>query len=243
MEWCLKDVVGRRDTMAYYTYIYQLSYNACLHTLETYYEDDERARLRWVNFFFYCALAVGIVAIISLFLNLYFYMLFCIVYTFYYAYVVWRFYNYQIDFKFAMPIIYNKGVIIEEVVNKNTTLSNPPYQEKKCEEFTDVLNKWVREKKFIQKDISVDDIAESLGVTHSFLQYYFRKFVMIDFRTWRSKLRIQEAQRLIENDPDISLEELREMVGFNHRANFYQQFQKITEMSPTEYKKHYSRSF
>lgn len=89
----------------------------------------------------------------------------------------------------------------------------------------------------------MDDIAESLGVTHSFLQYYFRKFVMIDFRTWRSKLRIQEAQRLIENDPDISLEELREMVGFNHRANFYQQFQKITEMSPTEYKKHYSRSF
>ncbi len=227
--------------MIYYTYIFRRSYNLCLHSLEEYYQDDERVRLRWVSFSFYAALAIGIFALLVLFLNLYFYILFSILYASYYAYMVCRFYNYQIDFKYAIPVINQKRVASTEENKDITFYDSQDDLKKKCEEFKCTLDKWVEKREFTQKDISVEDIAESLGVNHTFFQYYFRTHMTTDFRTWRSDLRIREAQRLFREHPELSMEKIRESVGFNHRANFHQQFQKITGMTPTEYKRQQSK--
>lgn len=221
--------------LSYYTYIFRLKYNACLLSLEEYYEDDERARLQWVNFAFYSALIIGILALISLFLNFYFYILFSILYPVYYAYIVSRLYNYQIDFKFAIPVI-NQIKDIHDEAKKETMQGSTQLQLEKCEQFEIVLDKWLAEKKFTQKDISVDEIAESLNVNRVFFQYYFRTYMQTDFRTWRSELRIHEAQSIFKENPKITLEKVRESVGFNHRANFHQQFQKIAGITPTEFK-------
>lgn len=218
--------------ISYYTYEFKVKYKLCLKSLEEYYDEDERIRLRWANLSFYGALIIGILALTSLFLNLYFYILFSILYTAYYAYMVSRFYNYQIDFNFAIPVI-NQNEKRREVINDSC---NTQYETDKIEKFSFILGEWVEKKKFTQKDISVDEVAESLGVNRSFLQYYFRTFMQTDFRTWRSDLRVREAQTILKEHPEISLEKIRELVGFNHRANFHQQFQKITGVTPTEYR-------
>lgn len=216
----------------YYTYIFRLKYNICLSSLEEYYEDDERIRLQWVKFCFYSALAIGILALIALHLNLYFYILFSILYTIYYAYIVMRFCNYQIDFGFAISAINQ-----DKETNKETTILNDiEYPTERNEQFKETLDKWVEEKKFALKDVSVDEIAKSLHVDRSYLQYYFRTHMPTDFRSWRSELRIREAQLILKENPEISLEKVRESVGFNHRANFHQQFQKITNATPKEFK-------
>ena len=218
--------------ISYYIYVFRIKYKLCLKSLEEYYDEDERIRLRWVNFSFYGALIIGILALASLFVNLYFYILFSILYTAYYAYMVSRFYNYQIDFNFAIPII-NQNEKRREEISDN---SNPQYETEKIQKFSFILGEWVKEKKFTQKDISVNEIAQSLDVNRSFLQYYFRTYMQTDFRTWRSELRVREAQSIFKENPDISLEKVREQVGFNHRANFHQQFQKITGLTPSQYK-------
>lgn len=218
--------------ISYYIYVFRIKYKLCLKSLEEYYDEDERIRLRWVNFSFYGALIIGILALASLFLNLYFYILFSVLYTAYYAYMVSRFYNYQIDFNFAIPVINQNEKRKEEISDSCST----QYETEKIEKFSFILGEWVEEKKFTQKDISVDEIAESLEVSHSFLQYYFRTYMQTDFRTWRSELRIQEAKTILKEHPEISLEKVREQVGFNHRANFHQQFQRITGLTPTQYK-------
>lgn len=218
--------------ISYYIYVFRLKYKLCLKSLEEYYDEDERIRLRWVNFSFYGALIIGVLALLSLFLNLYFYILFSIVYTAYYVYMVSRFYNYQIDFRFAIPVI-NQDEEISEEIHDNC---DPQYEIEKIENFSFILGKWVEDKKFTQKDISVDEIAELLAVNRTFLQYYFRTYMQTDFRTWRSELRIHEAQTILKEHPEISLEKVRELVGFNHRANFHQQFQKITGLTPSQYK-------
>jgi AraC-like DNA-binding protein len=225
-------VVVYLSQLSFYTYLFRLKYNMCLRSLEEYYDEDEHIRLRWVNFSFYGALIIGMLALTSLFLNLYFYILFSILYTAYYAYMVSRFYNYQIDFQFAIPVINQNEKTRQEISDS----CNTQYETEEIEKFSFILGKWVEEKKFIQKDISVDEIAESLEVNHSFLQYYFRTYMQTDFRTWRSELRIREAQSILIENPDISLEKVRELVGFNHRANFHQQFQKITGLTPSQYK-------
>lgn len=223
-------IVGYFLQIIYYTYIFRLRYNICIDSLEDYYDDDEHNRLNWVRFSFYSALLIGILALSSLFFNIYFHIIFSILYTVYYAYMVCRFYNYQIDFKFAIPVI---------TTDKNKNVNNDNALSDLAEEsiqFKKILEQWVENKQFTQKDISVDEIAQSLGVNRSFLQYYFRTYMHTDFRTWRSELRIVEAQNILKENPEISLNKVHESVGFNHRANFHQQFQKITGLTPTEYK-------
>jgi len=95
----------------------------------------------------------------------------------------------------------------------------------------------VEEKKYCQGDVCVDDIVKDLETDIYSFRYYFREIMQTDFRLWRVELRITEAKRLMNENPSITLEQLASLTGFNHRANFYRQFQKITGETPSYYKK------
>ena len=167
--------------------------------------------------------------------SVYFNAIFSALYTAFYAYMVSRIYNYQIDFGFAIPVI-TANLSTENEVDPDSAQCSTQDSIEKCEGFKSVLDKWIAEKRYTEKDVSVDEIATSLGVSRIFFQYYFRTHMQTDFRSWRSELRIREAQLILREDSEISLEKVREQVGFNHRANFHQQFQKITGLTPTEYR-------
>ena len=64
---------------------------------------------------------------------------------------------------------------------------------------------------------------------------YFRTEIGEDFRTWRLRLRIEEACRIMESDPDLSYEIVAEMSGINDRSNFKKTFTKIKGISPKEW--------
>lgn len=172
--------------------------------------------------------------------------IFIMTYTIFYAYIQNRFYNY----------IYTAHTLSGKEDNENTAPETaeaaamndndgsvekaaPAQQEipEKDIEFGKVLAKWVEEKKYLNKDITIEDVTEQLDTSKKYIYYYFRTYMNTNFRTWRTELRIKEAQQILTENPDMSLEKVADMTGFNHRANFFQQFQKITGMSPTEYKK------
>ncbi len=106
----------------------------------------------------------------------------------------------------------------------------------KEQQLKSALDRWIEEKRYCQGDVSLDDIACMLGTTRHFLRHYFRNHMPADFRTWRTELRVAEAKRIIQENPAISLEDVCQTTGFNHRANFHRQFQKTTGETPTEYK-------
>lgn len=83
----------------------------------------------------------------------------------------------------------------------------------------------------------MDEIAGLLGTDRYFLRHYFRSRLQTDFRTWRSALRIREAQEIIRRNPRLPTNLVCEMAGFNHRANFHQQFLKITGLTPSEFRR------
>lgn len=172
---------------------------------------------------------------------------FIIVYTIFYAYLLSRFYNYLCT---AYKIMGNT-VCTTDMPQADMMLlpaysaENVPAQDaaqqhnipEKDLQFGKTLAKWVEEKKYLNKDITIEDVTEQLETSKKYIYYYFRTYMNTNFRTWRTELRIKEAQQILTENPDMSLEKVAEMTGFNHRANFFQQFQKITGMSPTEYKK------
>ena len=70
---------------------------------------------------------------------------------------------------------------------------------------------------------------------HALLKKYIQETTGEDFRSWRIRLRIQEAERIMTAQPDLPVSRIATMAGFNDRSYFYRSFQRITGRSVKEY--------
>ncbi len=98
------------------------------------------------------------------------------------------------------------------------------------------LEKWVAEKKYREYDKSREEIAKELKTTRELLQAYFSTQVGVDFRTWRTNLRVEDAKRLLLDDKSLSVNYIAEITGFSDRSNFHRQFTKTVGCSPKEWR-------
>ena len=100
------------------------------------------------------------------------------------------------------------------------------------------IDKWVKDKRFREFDKSREEIAMELNTTKEMLHLYFCTRMSIDFRTWRTQLRIEDAKVLLLEKKNMSINVVGEMAGFSDRANFYRQFVKFVGCSPKEWREH-----
>lgn len=91
------------------------------------------------------------------------------------------------------------------------------------------------EENFAQ-EISLDDMAEHLGLTPQYLSKFFKNNFQMNFRKYLNLYRIRRAECMIRYS-DMSLTEIAFSHGFVSIASFNRYFQKIYHMSPREYKK------
>ena len=99
------------------------------------------------------------------------------------------------------------------------------------------LKKWVDKKNYTISDVSTESIAEDLDTDILTFREYFRQVIGEDFRSWRQRLRIEEACRIMEENPSMSYEIAAETVGINDRSNFKKSFEKFKGMTPNEWKR------
>ena len=94
------------------------------------------------------------------------------------------------------------------------------------------LEQWVHQKHYREYDKSREEIARELNTTKEILHHYFISRKGVDFKTWRTELRIEEAKRLLLQDRNASTNIIAEASGFSDRSNFHRQFVKIVGCSP-----------
>ena len=98
------------------------------------------------------------------------------------------------------------------------------------------IDRWVKDKRYREYDKSREEIADDLRTTKDMLHLYFTTRMGVDFRTWRTRLRIEDAKVLLLEKPNVSINVIGEMAGFSDRANFYRQFVRIVGCSPKEWR-------
>jgi AraC-like DNA-binding protein len=98
------------------------------------------------------------------------------------------------------------------------------------------LQQWVSQKRYREYDKSREEIARELNTTKEILHHYFISRKGVDFKTWRTELRIEEAKHLLLRDKDTSTNIIAEASGFSDRSNFHRQFVKIVGCSPKQWR-------
>ncbi len=210
--------------------------------LETFYDEDVDHRLRPVNRLFYSALCIGIMAAVfaAIPISNLCYSVFVAIYTLYYVWVGAMVINYFIAGDFFVKAAERQTV--SETAASATAKAKPDTDSGATEALNKAIAGWVERRGYTQCDVSTDQIALELGVTRQQLASYFQSTFHTTFRSWRLRLRLEEAQRLIRETPDLKVSQLHEMVGFNDRSNFHNKFVELTGMTPKAYQQKHGSS-
>ena len=214
--------------MAFYTRVFLRSYRQFKERMLAFYEEEDLVgQLHWINKTFWLALATGVAALVMLFEN----RLSDSILTILFAVAFLLICIFFINYRGYAPIV-DRAVAHEHEpmpLGKGKHLENKDLQAK--------IDKWVLQKGYLDSNKSVGDIAQEMGWYYQALKDYIQQTTGEDFRSWRLRLRIQEAQRLLAGQPALPISRIVTLSGFNDRAHFYRCFQRITGCSPQEYRK------
>lgn len=98
---------------------------------------------------------------------------------------------------------------------------------------------------FIRKNyrinISLNETAESIGITPSYLSRLFKEETNRGFTEYLTEIRVQAAKKLID-DGEKKIKEIYEIVGFNSYNYFFKVFKDIEGITPLHYAKRKSES-
>jgi len=101
-------------------------------------------------------------------------------------------------------------------------------------------------KRFIElnycKDISMEDTAQHVGLAPAYFSQLFKKKSGKTFTEYRTGLRIERAKQLCSSS-SLPLHLIGEAVGYGDPKHFCKLFKKLTGMSLSAYRKHFTSPF
>lgn len=216
--------------LVYYVWLFGQEYRKYRLQMQNYFSGNEEKRMQWVFQLFYMALCIGILALLGVFFNILYYLFFMVAYTLFYVYFVVKYINYATVFRSLLPAI----KLTEQQIQVSPT-AKPSYG---CnnEELEKAINEWIEEKKFVSQNITLEKLATELNTNHTYLSEFINKKKQQTFKLWINTLRIEEAQKLLVEDPVMPISLIIEKVGVASKATFFRQFTNITGMTPGMYR-------
>lgn len=85
--------------------------------------------------------------------------------------------------------------------------------------------------------ITLEEIADMAHMNKNSFCRYFKKRTNKTFFQFLIEIRIENACKLINSDPDLSISHISEQCGFGTIANFNRKFKEIKGVTPTNYRK------
>ena len=103
--------------------------------------------------------------------------------------------------------------------------------------YAEEVSAWFeREKPYLREDLRLTDLQRIFPISRSYLSQLFNRELGQSFSDYVNQFRIEESKRLMDTEPNASIQEIAERSGFHSISTFRRAFQKCTGMIPSEYK-------
>ena len=229
-------------------------YKKCLAELALEYDEDEDRRMKRVKFCYAMMMCTQMFILVYFALPRAYMMLWIFWYSLFLLYFTANFLSYIGSHKLVLDAFAYKTLSGQELKNKFEAIQNkvrgnkaekkeknaganmPGYTVNDTIRLERAIERWIAAKKYCEFDKTREEIASDLRTTKEFLQLYFATKVGMDFRTWRTKLRIDEAKHLLLQNKEASIQIIAEAAGFSDKSNFHRQFVKFVGCSPKEWR-------
>ena len=238
------------QSITYIVYFHR-AYKQSVKELENYYDEDEGHRIKWVRFCYIIAMLTNLFFLVYLgmYLLLDYRMevasLYTIWYLLYMLYLTSNFISFVGSHKIVLDA-FAHNVLSGQIFQNRTPSRRGKGKDVICEQAINVdkkfaaldkaIENWIAQKMYCEYDKTRDQIAEELNTTKDILNLYFATRVGVDFRTWRTALRIEEAKKQLLKNKFASINMISEASGFSDKSNFHRQFVKLVGCSPRHWR-------
>lgn len=213
--------------LIYYTHLFLREVKNYDNELMDYFSDVYQLKLSWVRVAFYSALFVGVTALISSFLPMHYDWIITVIFSIFYFGFAQEYIKYNKVFSIIEPAI--TPVLQENTKSNNRLKVRTDWQYYKQQIFE---NKYYHE-----TGITIEDLAFKLQIGRTTLSNFINREEGVNFNSWINRMRIEDAKNLLINNPEYTILQVSEMVGYTEQANFSRQFKLITGESPLVWRK------
>ncbi len=105
------------------------------------------------------------------------------------------------------------------------------------EQTMELVEEFIRDN--YRKEITLGNVAEKIGFTPDYLSKLFKKYKQESPVKYISRLRIEEAKRLLIEEPNFEIKRIGELVGYFDQYYFSRTFKAQVGVYPTEFRKKY----
>jgi len=129
-----------------------------------------------------------------------------------------------------------KAVVNQTLLNKCLELIDFIREERKGNEKDPIEIAKVYILQHIEKDISLEDVANKLGFNSSYFSQVFKRKTGQTFVKYRTSLRIEKAKEILLKH-DVRIIDIPFMIGLNDHPHFTKTFKDYTGYTPSGYRK------
>lgn len=104
-----------------------------------------------------------------------------------------------------------------------------------------LVQQWVKNRGYRLPHRTLQEAAENIGTTSVKLHRYCLNSLGMDFRAWRTSLRIEDAKKIMTEEPSLPVSQVGRIVGINDRSNFFRQFSLATGVTPDKWRQEHSK--
>ena len=226
--------------------VFRRIYRDSRHKVEQYYDEDEDQKVRWIHFCYTIMMLTQLFILVYRLFPSGVMKVYNVWYSIFLLYFAANFISFLGSHKLMLDAFAYKALSGQEL--KMIGRNRKKKEERKAEDnltyineaeikkFERELDKWVKQKKFSEYDKSREEVAKELGTTKEFLHMYFTVHKGMDFKTWRTELRVEESKRLLLENKELSTNVIGEVAGFSDRSNFHRQFVRLVGCTPKQWR-------
>ena len=228
--------------------LFHRTYLRSVQKIEQYYDEEENNKMKWIRFCYVMMMLTQMFVLVYMLLPRGFMKVYTIWYALFMLYFSANFISFLGSNKLLLDAFAYKTLSGQEIIQrierrkrmKKGAKDSQPLESQLTEQEMNKIDrslvKWVKEKRFRAYDKTREEIAKELNTSKEMLHMFFVTRMNVDFKTWRTRLRIEEAKNLLLESPEMSINIVAELSGFSDRSNFHRQFTKIVGCSPKQWR-------
>ena len=228
--------------------LFHRTYLRSVQKIEQYYDEEENNKMKWIRFCYVMMMLTEMFVLVYMLLPRGFMKVYTIWYALFMLYFSANFISFLGSNKLLLDAFAYKTLSGQEILErierrkrmkkgaKDSQVTDSQLTELEMNKIDRSLAQWVKEKKFRAYDKTREEIAKELNTSKELLHMFFVTRMSVDFKTWRTRLRIEESKSLLLDNPEMSINIVAELSGFSDRSNFHRQFTKIVGCSPKQWR-------
>lgn len=137
-------------------------------------------------------------------------------------------------------ICYHRNFTIDELIeeSKDNETANEPTALEDSELIGRKIEAIMKDQCiFLTKNLKITDVVKAIGSNRTYVSNYINTTYHCSFSDYINQLRIEHAKTLLlSSKADTKLATIAEASGYSSESSFYRNFQKVTGMTPSEFK-------